>query len=205
MPMIQCSRSVAADKRDIWHFVSKMDNWAPFIMGYQGHVTIDDKRSNWTVKGDVGPLARTVSLEVIIDEWVEPDRVVFTLTGLTEAVEGGGGFYVGGLPVVAHTALPEGATSRGRRKGRRSSWWRGFVGMLHRRVALQTPNDRHPRGGGAEATQPAQVTMLTFELTLNARGMMGPVVNAMLEPLMDRAANDLADKLESAIVSARPL
>ena len=37
-------------------FVSDMNNWAPFLTGYQKHEIIDDTDSIWTLKGEVGML-----------------------------------------------------------------------------------------------------------------------------------------------------
>ncbi len=92
MPEVRHSTTVARPIADVWAFVEQMDNWAPLLTGYQSHEKESDTRSIWTVKGDVGILARTVKLQVDITEWSGPDRVRFTLLGLGEAVDGEGTF-----------------------------------------------------------------------------------------------------------------
>ena len=74
----------------IWEFVREMDHWARFLTGYKSHEKQSDTESVWTLKGDVGILSRVVRLKAHITEWVEQDRVAFTLTGLNEKVDGGG-------------------------------------------------------------------------------------------------------------------
>ena len=49
----------------IWDFVREMDNWAPFLTGYQSHEKQSEDESVWTLKGDLGSLTRTVTLQVI--------------------------------------------------------------------------------------------------------------------------------------------
>ena len=44
----------------IWDFVREMDHWAPLLTGYQKHEKQSDTESIWTLKGDVGMLARTL-------------------------------------------------------------------------------------------------------------------------------------------------
>jgi len=185
MPSVRCSRTVAASTDAVWAFIENMDNWAPFVMGYQSHQMLDANRSDWTVKGDLGPLARTVQLEVAIEEWVEPERVVFTLKGVTETVEGEGSFFIGELPESEATGSLS-PSSRG-------SWrWLARLFSAFRRVRRR----RDTQAEAAPVPIPAPgSTPFSFMLTLQAGGMVGPVVNAMLEPLMERAANDLADKL----------
>src|SRR5215813_438273 len=74
----------------VWEFVRDMNNWAPFLTGYQSHVIESETDSIWTLKGDVGVLSRTVRLKAHVTEWSGPERVSFTLLGLDEVVEGGG-------------------------------------------------------------------------------------------------------------------
>jgi carbon monoxide dehydrogenase subunit G len=63
----------------IWDFVKEMDNWAPFLTGYQAHEKQSETDSLWTLKGDVGVLARLVKFKVHITEWNGPERVSFDL------------------------------------------------------------------------------------------------------------------------------
>ena len=79
---------------DIWDFVQDMDNWAPFLTGYQKHEKLSETESVWTVKGDVGILARIVQFRVEVVEWSGPEHVRFTLLGLNEQMQGEGSFRI---------------------------------------------------------------------------------------------------------------
>jgi len=183
MPEVVYSKSVPASRERIWEYVKDMDNWAPFIMGYQSHEQKDDRHSIWTVKGEMGVLARTVVFDVKITEWLPLQRVSFSLEGVTEKCDGGGSFLIGAKE------QPIGAVSRSRRGGR-------FRALLRRWFR---------RSGREEASaetlvDSADETAFSFTLSLHAGGMTGPVVNAMIEPLMGKAADDLAEKLTAEIL-----
>ena len=90
MPEVEYTTKMALSRGLVWDFVKDMNNWAPMLTGYQKHEIIDDKDSIWTLKGDVGILSRMVRLKFHITEWIDCDRVAFTLEGLNEKVEGGG-------------------------------------------------------------------------------------------------------------------
>ncbi len=92
MPEISYSTEIAAPVEITWAFVKDMDNWAPFVMGYQEHERVSDEDSIWTLKGDVGMLSRTVRFRVHITEWAGPSRVAFTMTGVNEPMQGQGVF-----------------------------------------------------------------------------------------------------------------
>jgi carbon monoxide dehydrogenase subunit G len=87
MPEVEYTTRMRLPVSDVWTFVSDMNNWAPFLTGYQKHEVLDETDSIWTLKGDVGILSRIVELRAHVTEWVAPERVTFTLTGLNEAVE----------------------------------------------------------------------------------------------------------------------
>ncbi|NKQ56108.1 SRPBCC family protein [Amycolatopsis sp. K13G38] len=180
MPEVISYKPVPAGPEAIWDYVHDMNKWATFIMGYQGHEAIDDRRSKWTVKGELGALARVVQFEVLITEWVELERVRFTITGLTERFDGEGTFLIG----LRTDAAPR------RRPGRFFSLLRK---LFRRRANWDT-------AGAGEAG-----SGFTCTLRLQAGGMTGPVVNAMLEPLMRRAADDLAGNLATQIVDRTAL
>src|SRR5919197_5838368 len=90
MPEVTYSTSMSLAPDEIWQFVKDMNNWAPFLTGYQSHEIIDETDSIWTLKGDVGLLSRVVKLRAHVTEWNGPARVAFTLIGLNEIVEGAG-------------------------------------------------------------------------------------------------------------------
>jgi hypothetical protein len=181
MPETTCSRSLDAEPVRVWDYVKDMDNWAHFIMGYQHHEVIDDRRSTWTLKGEAGVLARTVTFDVDIVEWVEPSRVRFTLTGVTERMDGGGEFTVG-------ATQPETPAPPPARVGVFRRW---LTALLRRVTRSPAAAPVTPVGIGA--------CTLTFTLSMEAGGMTGPVVNAMIEPLLAVAAEDLAEKVSAEI------
>jgi carbon monoxide dehydrogenase subunit G len=186
MPEVIYSKGIPASKARIWEYVHDMDNWAPFIMGYKSHVKQDERHSTWTVKGELGVLARTVTFDVHITEWVEQERVSFTINGVTERFDGEGSFRIG------LEAQPEGADFAGtRRRG-------GIVRRWFRKLFKKRA--REARARELARTSADGDTAFSFALSMQAGGMTGPVVNAMIEPLMAKAADDLADKLTAEIL-----
>jgi carbon monoxide dehydrogenase subunit G len=180
MPEVEYSTTMRLPLEPVWAFVSDMNNWAPFLTGYQGHEVVDKTDSIWTLKGDVGILSRVVELRAHITEWSEPEKVSFTLTGLNEAVEGGGTLVIGRCEATAAPA-PEKA-----KEGLMARLFRFFFKLF--------------RGGGPEraalpAGAPAEGSRLTFTLRMDAGGPTGPLVNAMLAPALQPAVEDLANKI----------
>ena len=92
MPSVQHTAIVNAPLEVVWHYLEKMANWAPYLKGYQEHEEKNDKESIWTLKGDMGILARVVQIKITITEWVEPEKVGFKIDGITERVTGKGTF-----------------------------------------------------------------------------------------------------------------
>ena len=90
MPKVDFTATIDVPRPTVWEFVRDMNNWAPFATGYQSHEVISDRGSVWTVKGDVGPISRVTKFRVIITEWVEQERVAFTVEGLNEPITGEG-------------------------------------------------------------------------------------------------------------------
>ncbi len=195
MPEVTYTTVMNRPVATIWDFVKDMNQWAPMLTGYQGHEVQSETDSVWTLKGDVGILSRTVKLAVHITEWVDAERVSFTLTGLNEVVEGGGTFTMAqaaaGETAVAVVAAP--AASVGP--------WRRFLNWLFRamfkrkfgtveRAALSPPT-----AGGVSSH-------LTFTLRMDAGGPTAPLVNAMLEPALLPAAEDLGNKIAAHLEAA---
>lgn len=191
MPEVQYSTRMGLPAEIVWDFVKDMNNWAPFLTGYQSHEILSERESIWTLKGDVGVLARTVRLRIEVTEWNGPARVSFTLTGLNEAVEGGGSLVMspdGG----AEQPLPA--------KPRKNFLLRivAFVVRLLHRARYGAPAlPSRERGGPG--------TQLTFCLRMQAGGPTAPLVNAMLEPVMAPAAEDLATRIAVHLERANQL
>lgn len=179
MPEVTYTTSLSQPVTRVWDFVKDMNNWAPFLTGYQTHEELSETDSIWTLKGDVGMLARTVKLKAHVTEWNGPERVTFTLTGLNEPVEGGGSL------VMSRAAAPPVAE---RKPGLFQSLLRSFFRFLYR-LRYGAPKAL-PKG-----TSTGESVHLTFTLRMEAGGPTGPLVNAMLEPLMLPAAEDLANKI----------
>jgi len=171
MPEVEYTTTMSLTPDDIWAFVKDMNNWAPFLTGYQRHEIQSDTDSVWWLKGDVGILSRTVQFQAHVTEWRGPERVAFTLTGVNEEVEGGGVLEMG--PCTAVVAAP-------RRLGLLARLFRWLFRRKHGRVE--------------RAAGPA-VSQLRFTLRMEAGGATGPLVNALLAPALLPAAEDLANKI----------
>ncbi|OXS57605.1 carbon monoxide dehydrogenase [Cohnella sp. CIP 111063] len=81
---------VAIDR--IWDFVSDMNKWAPLVPGYIEHEILSERQSTWAFKGDLGFMKKTVKLKIDIKEWLEPTKVTFDLSGLSDNF-GGNGYF----------------------------------------------------------------------------------------------------------------
>jgi carbon monoxide dehydrogenase subunit G len=195
MPEVTYTTVMNLPVATIWDFVKDMNQWAPMLTGYQGHEVQSETDSVWTLKGDVGILSRTVKLAVHITEWVDAERVSFTLTGLNEVVEGGGTFTMAqaaaGEAAVAVVAAP--AASVGP--------WRRFLNWLFRAMfkrkfgTVERAALSPPAAGGVSSH-------LTFTLRMDAGGPTAPLVNAMLEPALLPAAEDLGNKIAAHLEAA---
>ncbi|HZS36125.1 MAG TPA: SRPBCC family protein [Polyangia bacterium] len=182
MPEVEYMTTMKLPPEQVWEFVRDMNNWAPFLTGYQRHEIENETDSIWTLKGDVGVLSRTVRLKAHVTEWNGPERVAFTLVGIDEVVEGGGMLTIAKpSPADAPIAAPP----------KRGLWRRmvdGFFRWLFRRM----------NGPGVKRLEPARAeaaSQLTFKLRMDAGGPSGPLVNAMLAPALMPAAEDLANKI----------
>ncbi len=182
MPEVEYMTTMRLPPDKVWEFVRDLNNWAPFLTGYQHHEIESETDSIWTLKGDVGVLSRTVRLKAHVTEWNGPERVSFTLVGLDEVVEGGGTLTIAKAAQAAASAA----------KPAKKSWWRrlvdGWFRMMFRWMHGSGPKRLAPKTGEAESR-------LTFKLRMDAGGPSGPLVNAMLAPALMPAAEDLANKI----------
>jgi carbon monoxide dehydrogenase subunit G len=174
-----------------------MNNWAPFLTGYQEHQVVDDTDSIWTLKGEVGILSRRVELRAHVTEWLAPEKVTFTLTGINEAVDGGGTLVIRRAEARALSPAPAPAP--------RVGWLRRMLNALARwlfhrvnRDAAGPPAALPLTTGGPGGGEGAE---LTFTLRMDAGGPAGPLVNAMLGPALEPAVEDLARKIAAHLES----
>lgn len=165
----------------IWEFVKEMDNWARFVTGYQGHEKQSETDSVWTLKGDVGVLARRLRFRVQVTEWAGPERVAFALTGLNEPMQGSGSFL---LERSGSEAPPPAAPRRGLLARLVEALFRLLFRLRHGRTTR--PDASAVGGPGAR---------LTFRLRIDPGGPMAPMVNAMMRPAMLPAAESLANRI----------
>ena len=97
MPVGAVACLIPLDVAGVWAFVRDYANWAGCFPGYQRHALVGPGVSRWTVRGDLGMFTRIIDLEVRIAEETEPQRVRFTVEGLTENVAGEGLFELSGI------------------------------------------------------------------------------------------------------------
>lgn len=180
---------VAASVDRVWRYVEVIPNWAPFMIGFQKVDLVDDRRSIWTLRGDVGVLAREVQLQADITAWEPPHRAEFTITGLTERITGTGWFTLA-------QATGEPATVP-----QRPPWWRrlrfALARALLRRVARRAP----PAEAGGAATGGGQRSRLAFHLEVAPGGPMAPMVELLMRPLVEPAAQDFLREIQQAVAA----
>jgi carbon monoxide dehydrogenase subunit G len=181
MPEHTYETTMAVPVPKIWDFVQDMDNWAPFVTGYQGHERVSDANSIWTLKGDMGVLSRTVKLDVNITQWDEQERVEFTLTGINEQVSGDGTFLMS--PIESDT--PPAPEVKAGAWTRFMTWLARLFGQAPKREALPAPGDAGAR--------------MSFRLRMDAGGPMAPMLNAMLAPALGPATQTLGEKIAAQL------
>jgi carbon monoxide dehydrogenase subunit G len=195
VPEVEYQTTVALPRERVWDFVKDMNNWAPYLTGYQTHEVLSETDSIWTLKGDVGVLARVVKLKAHVTEWNGPERVSFTLTGLNEQVDGDGTLEMD----TAEAAAGEKAAPAPAPIVKRSFFGRildAIFRFLFRRVHGPAVVRALPTGNGP-------TSKLKFRLRMDAGGPTGPLVNAMLAPALLPAAEDLANKIAAHLESEK--
>ena len=174
----------------IWGFVEDMDNWARFVTGYQSHEKRSDTESLWTLKGDIGVLARKLVFQVDITEWSPGKRAAFRLRGVNEALNGEGVFTL--EPATGADAAPAAPPPRN-----------ALLRLLESIVrSLLRLAGRAPRRAPALLAGPG--TRMSFRLRLDPGGPMAPMINAMIKPLMLPAAESLANQILAHLEGANP-
>jgi carbon monoxide dehydrogenase subunit G len=192
LPEVVYSTEIQLPRGVVWDFVKDMNHWAPFLTGYQGHTVENERDSVWTLKGDVGVLSRVVQFKAHVEEWAGPERVRFSLVGITEIMEGGGQLVMTEVDTStvagARSVATGGTPAKPGLFARIASW---FARVLFRRMHGAGPERQLSKNKAAGGP----VCKLEFTLRMDAGGPMGPMVNAMLGPALLPAAEDLANKI----------
>ncbi|XXM72562.1 CoxG family protein [Lysinibacillus sphaericus] len=100
---------VDASIEKVWEIVSDLEKWAALVPGYMEHTIISDAESEWKFKVDAGLFKKKIHAKVEIKEWVKPNKVSFTLTGLNEKFTGSGSFEASRL--TTHETVVRGRLS----------------------------------------------------------------------------------------------
>lgn len=196
MSQIEYAVQVNAPIDRVWSFIEDFDNWAHFVIGYQKKQIIDDKRSIWTLRGDVGMLAREVDVQVDITDWVPGERVAFDITGLTERITGSGSMVM--TPVLPGEEVVSGVVGD---KAGDPSWGKRLQAKVARSVV-----DRIVKSGEAAQTSDEQsvpydgeASRLAGTLQLQPGGAMAPMIDMLMAPMLQPAAEDLVRGIRGAL------
>jgi carbon monoxide dehydrogenase subunit G len=190
---------IGAPVERVWAYVEKLPNWAPFMVGFQKLQLVDDRRSIWTLRGDVGILSREVDIQADITLWEPLRRVEFTVTGLTERLTGAGSFVLepaGGQGPAAGSASPPAAA---RRIPLLRRLRRAVARFLLRRVMSPPAQPPAPAAPGPPAAAGGPGAALTFHLKISPGGPMAPMLELLMAPMLEPAAEDLAEGIRKAL------
>lgn len=203
---------VACSPERLWTFMEHFPNWASYVVGYQSLRVVDDKTSVWTLRGDVGILSREVEIEVVVTSW-EPGRsAAFSLEGVTERLSGTGSFVITADAPVDSSPVSTGPTAEATAQAAPTEgWWarlrrrfgRWMIRRAQRGSAPTAPAGKHVAGAAAVAeTRPQEVaggSCLRFRLEVAPGGPMAPMLEMLMAPLLEPAAEDLSLRIREDI------
>lgn len=209
---------INANTSVVWDYLARFENWAPYVIGFQSMRAVDETTSRWMLRGDVGVLAREVELEVTVLDWQPGSQASFSITGITEQLSGTGSFAVVAEPAQAapDNAVAEVATTSAEPTAApepKPGWWQRLV----RRFALRMMARARAKGArvAGDEDRPAVAvvpraepaagdasTLLTFTLDVAPGGAMAPMVEMLMKPLLEPAAEDLSTQIRAHIEGA---
>jgi carbon monoxide dehydrogenase subunit G len=220
MPEVEYTATVSAPLERVWNYVEDLNQWCHLMIGFQALEIVDERRSIWTLRGDVGILTREVRIQVDITEWLPRDRVTFVVTGITERLEGGGAFLmtasdapgVAGAVAAAAPAKKQGpwrrlrfriARAMLRRLGRKAAAAQAAAReAMVRESSAAAPDSTSagtPPAQPAPAASGAGTSQLTFQLRVTPQGPMAPMLDLLMAPMLEPAAHDLANGIRAAV------
>lgn len=83
---------VGLDQEKVWDFLRDLEQWAPLMPGYVSHEIISADEMTWVFKGDFGVVKKAVTVQLTVDESVAPEKLAFSLKGVSDNINGGGFF-----------------------------------------------------------------------------------------------------------------
>jgi carbon monoxide dehydrogenase subunit G len=225
MPDVGYTTVVAAPVERVWDYVEDLNNWSHLMVGFQELKIVDDRQSIWTLRGDVGILSREVKIQVDITDWLPHDRVTFVVTGLTERLDGAGSFILqrladGDSAEATATSdasptgdgMPSSSRSPAARPGLLRRWRFAFARWILRRLSRKSVANRARSAAEVPSSSPsathvtpvpaggtAQRSRLEFQLRVSPLGPMAPMLELLMSPMLEPAAQDLADGIRKAV------
>jgi carbon monoxide dehydrogenase subunit G len=205
---------IATPPERLWDFLANFDNWAEFVVGFQKFRIVDEATSVWTLRGDVGILAREVDLAVVLLEQEPGRRATYSITGLTERIDGTGTFEIASrnhgssAKPVAETLRPEGDVPR---HTATPNWWRRLVrrwvlAVLRRQRAKNVKTGLESRPGivrtapaSGRGNDPGPGATLTFTLSVTPGGAMAPMIEMLMRPLLEPSAEDFSLRIREQL------
>lgn len=188
----------------LWDYMWDFSNWARHVIGYQKFEVVNESRSLWTLRGDVGILAREVDFQVDLIKAEPKSSAEFEITGLTENISGMGAFQIRSLgdEAAGEDAAPVGTSPEGTKR-----WQRGLYRAMSRGIRgtdrTSEQGGSHPQTDGGDTTVESEVeepagppkSRLSFQLQVTPGGPMAPMLEVLMAPLMKPAADDICERI----------
>lgn len=87
-------------------FVRDLDNWIQEFGGYDSHTVEEDGSILLQMRGKMGFMTKVTRLRIMITDEQPPSRITFSMTGVTDALEGDGELRItpaeGGASTVSY-------------------------------------------------------------------------------------------------------